>query len=125
MIIISHKGNLDKTTNFLNKAKNINYRYILERYGQEGVNALSSATPIDSGLTSQSWSYTIKQNKTNYTISWCNSNVVDGVPIVVLIQYGHATKNGGYVSGRDFINPAIKPIFDKIAEEAWKEITKL
>lgn len=98
---------------------------ILDKYGQAGVNALSAATPIDSGATASSWYYEITESKGNYTITWSNSNVADGVPIVILIQYGHATKNGGYVQGIDFINPTLKPMFKKIADDAWMEVIKI
>lgn len=95
----------------------------LEKYAQEGVAALSSATPVDSGLTAASWDYEIVKKKGAISIYWTNSNINAGVPIAVILQYGHGTNNGGYVQGRDYINPAIRPIFDKIAENAWKEVT--
>ena len=95
----------------------------LESYGREGVRALSSATPVDSGLTASSWDYNIQWNKNNVRLSWSNSNTTDrGTPIAILIQYGHGTKDGAYVQGRDFINPAIRPIFDKIADSVWQEV---
>jgi hypothetical protein len=96
----------------------------LDRYGQEGVAALASATPVDSGLTARSWYYEIKRDRNSATISFLNSNIQNGVPIAVILQYGHGTRNGGWVQGRDYINPAIQPIFDKIANSAWKEVTK-
>lgn len=103
------------------------YLRILERYGQEGVNALRDATPIDSGNTANSWSYEVRRWKnarsSGATISWVNSNVVDGVPIAILLQYGHATSSGSWVQGRDYINPALQPIFDKIANDVWKEVS--
>lgn len=125
MITFKQKGNFNKTERFLRDVSKINYRQILEKYGQEGVTALSAATPTDSGTTASSWSYEIKYSKGSYSVTWNNSNVVDGVPIAILIQYGHATGNGGYVQGRDYINPTLKPIFDKLADEAWREVTKL
>ena len=124
MITIKHKGDLKKTYTFLKKASKIDYLRILERYGQEGVNALSAATPVDSGVTANSWSYIIKKSRSSYTISWINSNIKGGAPIAILIQSGHGTRNGGYVIGIDYINPAMKPIFDKMADEAWREVTK-
>lgn len=96
---------------------------VLNRYGQQGVAALSSATPVDSGATSQSWDYEVKKLGGTYIISWTNSEVIDGVPVAILLQYGHGTGTGGYVQGRNYINPAIKPIFDKIANEVWKVVT--
>lgn len=101
-----------------------NFRSILERAGQEGVDALSRATPVDSGKTASSWSYEIRQNRSGLSIIWKNSNVVSGVPIAIILQYGHGTKNGGYVQGRDYINPALKPIFDRIAENVRREVSK-
>lgn len=124
MIIIKHHGNFDKTEKFLRKASRLNLIDILIRYGREGVSALSSATPIDTGNTANSWDYNIKINKNKYQINWTNSNVVDGVPIAIILQYGHGTKNGAYVEGIDYINPAIQPIFKKMADDIWKEVTK-
>lgn len=125
MAVISfhHKGNFQKTDNFLKKAKQGDYFRSLEKFAQEGVNALASATPIDSGKTAASWDYTISRSKGSVSITWTNSNINDGVNIAVIIQYGHGTRNGGYVQGRDYINPAIRPVFDKIAENVWKEVT--
>lgn len=87
--------------------------------------ALSAATPVDSGVTATSWSYEIIQNGSSISIVWNNSNVQEGINIAIILQYGHGTRNGGYVSGRDYINPALKPIFDKMADAAWKEVTRL
>lgn len=123
VITFHHKGNFQKTDNFLKKAKQGDYFRSLEKFAQEGVNALASATPIDSGKTAASWDYTISRSKGSVSITWTNSNVNDGVNIAVIIQYGHGTRNGGYVQGRDYINPAIRPVFDKIAENVWKEVT--
>lgn len=123
MIVIKHSGNFKNTETFLRRASRINVRNILEKYAREGVNALASATPVESGLTASSWGYEINYSKNSYSIIWTNDNVVNGVPIAIILQYGHATKNGGFVQGRDYINPAIRPIFDKIAEELWKEVT--
>lgn len=98
------------------------YLKILHRFGREGVTALSQATPYDTGLTSQSWDYEVTTTRDSYVITWTNSNVVNGVPIAIILRYGHGTGTGGYVQGRDYINPAIRPIFDKFADEAWKEV---
>lgn len=123
VITFHHKGNFQKTDNFLKKAKQGDYFRSLEKFAQEGVNALASATPIDSGKTAASWDYTISRSKGSVSITWTNSNINDGVNIAIIIQYGHGTRNGGYVQGRDYINPAIRPVFDKIAENVWKEVT--
>lgn len=125
MISLRQKGNFSKTTNFLEKAREVVHVGMLDKYGREGVAALMSATPVDSGETANSWYYTIEQSKGSATISFWNSNVQNGVPIAVILQYGHATRNGGWVEGRDYINPAIQPIFDKIADNVWKEVTNL
>lgn len=119
------KGNFSKTERFLERCKNLLKLGVLDRYGREGVNALSMATPVDTGKTASSWRYRITSTATSLSIEWINDNTTkDGIPIVVLIQYGHGTGNGGYVAGNDFINPAIKPIFDKISDALWKEVTK-
>lgn len=124
MISISYKGDFKKTEDFLKKSLASDYMAILNRYGQKGVSALSSATPKDSGETANSWGYRINNNKGSVSIIWTNSHVVDGVLIAVILQYGHATRNGGYVQGRDYINPAIRPIFDEISNDVWREVTK-
>lgn len=125
MILFQHKGDFSKTSMFLKKANNIDFRRLLSKYGQEGVNALALNTPVDSGITANSWSYEIIQNGNSLSIIWKNSNIIDGIPIAIIIQYGHATSNGGYVQGRDYINPAIQPIFDKIAEDAWRGVKSI
>ena len=124
MISLKQKGNFEKTTRFLNKAKKTDLIRILERYGKEGVSALAAATPKESGLTAESWSYEIRMNRYSYTLMWKNSHRVDGVPIAILLQYGHGTRNGGHVEGKDYINPAIKPIFDKMLAEILREVTE-
>lgn len=124
MIKLSSSGDFSKTFNFLNFMDKWKVEDILQRYAKEGVSALMAATPVDSGETAHSWSYEIKTNGKSSTIYWSNSNVNNGVNIAVILQYGHGTGTGGYVQGRDYINPAIRPIFDKIAEEAWKEVVK-
>lgn len=125
MISFRHKGDFSKLTSFMEKAKEIVKLGDLDKYGREGVAALASATPVDSGLTANSWYYKIEQKSGSATISFHNSNIQNGVPIAIILQYGHGTGTGGWVQGRDYINPAIQPIFDKIAETAWKEVTKL
>ena len=124
MISFRQKGDFSKLTRFLERAKNLVHLSDLDRYGREGVAALASATPVDTGKTAASWYYDIKINKESASITFDNSNIQNGVPIAIILQYGHGTKNGGWVEGRDYINPVIQPIFDKIAEEAWKEVTK-
>lgn len=125
MISFRQKGDFSKLTNFLEKAKEVVKLGDLDKYGREGVAALSSATPVDTGKTANSWYYKIENNNGSASISFYNSNIQNGVPIAIILQYGHGTGNGGYVEGRDYINPAIQPIFDKIAENAWREVTKL
>lgn len=118
------KGDFSKTDKFLKNVRDKNYIKILEKYAVQGVQALSSATPKKSGLTASSWSYKIVSNDRGVSIEWHNTNVNKGVNIAVILQYGHGTRNGGYVSGRDYINPALRPIFDKLANDAWKEVTR-
>lgn len=125
MITFQQKGDFSKLTSFLENVKGSASLGLLNKYGKAGVEALASATPQDSGLTSQSWSYRIERSKKSATISFYNSNIQDGVPIAIILQYGHATGNGGWVEGRDYINPAIQPIFDKLVQDAWREVTKL
>ena len=116
-------GGFTKTERFLNRMKRREYLNVLDKFGRDGVQALRNATPVDSGATAEAWDYEIKRTR-NYTeIVWTNSNINDGVPIAVILQYGHGTGTGGYVQGRDYINPAIRPVFDKIAEKAWKVVT--
>ena len=125
MISFRQKGDFSKLTRFLERAKEAVHIGDLDKFGKEGVAALASATPVDSGETANSWYYEIENRKGSVMISFHNSNVQNGVPIAVILQYGHGTRNGGWVQGRDYINPAIQPIFDKIAEAAWKEETNL
>ena len=123
MITFKHKGDFSKLTAYLQRAKKgVNIRS-LTKYADEGVAARSSATPVDSGLTASSWYHEIKDENGIVRISFHNSNVQNGVPIAILLQYGHGTRNGGWVQGRDYINPAIQPVFDKIANDAWREVT--
>lgn len=125
MITFRHKGDFSKLTRFLEKAKETVRLGDLDKYGREGVAALASATPIDTGLTASSWYYEIENKNGRATISFHNSNIQNGVSIAIILQYGHGTGNGGWVEGRDYINPAIQPIFDKIVNNAWREVTKL
>lgn len=124
MIKITNSGDFSKTFKFLNFMSNWKIDKILQKYGQQGVAALAAATPVESGTTANSWSYEIKSSGQSATIYWSNSNVNKGVNIAVILQYGHGTGTGGYVQGRDYINPAMRPVFDKIAEEAWREVVK-
>ncbi len=112
-----------KTEDFLKKAKELKIESVLSKYGAQGVQALASATPIDSGRTASSWGYEVEQTSGGWSIHWTNDNINQNVNIAVILQYGHGTGTGGYVAGMDYINPAIAPIFDKIADEAWREIT--
>lgn len=124
MIRFRQKGDFRKLTRFLERANNAVRLGNLDKYGREGVAALSSATPVDSGLTASSWYYEITNKNGIAKISFYNSNVQNGVPVAILLQYGHGTGTGGWVEGIDYINPSIRPIFNKIAETAWREVTK-
>ena len=123
MIKMTNHGSFENTERFFDNSKDLSRRLrtAFERYGAKGVEALRSATPKDSGLTANSWSYTIE----DWGIGFSNSNIQDGYSVALLIQYGHATRDGGYVEGIDFINPALRPIFEEIAEECWKEVKSL
>lgn len=125
MIRFRQKGDFSNLTRFLERAKEAVKIGDLDKYGKEGVAALASATPTETGKTASSWYYQIKRQNGSVSIEFNNSNINKGVPIAVILQYGHGTGTGGWVQGRDYINPAIQPIFDKIAENAWKEVTKL
>ena len=125
MIGFRQKGDFSKTTKFLTKLKQNVDISTFEKYGKKGVAALASATPVDSGLTANSWYYKIEKTNDSISLLFCNSNIQNGVPIAVILQYGHGTRNGGWVQGRDYINPAIQPIFDQMVKEAWGEVTKL
>ena len=124
MIKFRQKGDFSNLTRFLERAKNLVHISDLDRYGREGVAALASATPGDTGKTAASCYHDIKMNTEPASITFNQANIQNGVPIAIILQYGHGTRNGGWVEGRDYINPVIQPIFDKIAEEAWKEVTK-
>jgi hypothetical protein len=124
MITFRHRGSLSKTTQLLERAKHAVRLADLDRFGREGVAALASATPVDSGHTANSWYYEITYTKSGATIAFKNSNIQNGVPIAIILQYGHGTGTGGWVEGRDYINPAIQPIFDRLADEAWREVVR-
>lgn len=125
MITFHSKGNWKKTRNFLRRAVLDKELAVLNYYGKKGVEALTSMTPIDTGLTAASWYYQIvRDDNGQIALQFCNSNVKDYVPIAVIIQYGHATKSGSWVEGKDYINPAIQPIFDQIANDVWREVTR-
>lgn len=125
MISFRQKGDFSKLTRFLERAKKAVKVSDLDKYGREGVAALASATPVETGLTASSWNYEIEIQNGSATIGFYNTNVNKGVPIAIILQYGHGTRNGGWVQGRDYINPAIQPVFDRITEAAWKEVTGL
>lgn len=125
MITVRHKGSFSKTIRYFARVKEAVKVRDLDRFGKEGVAALASATPIDSGETASNWYYEINRGSESTSITFNNSNIQNGVPIAIILQYGHATRNGGWVQGRDYINPAVQPILDKIAENAWKEVTRL
>ena len=124
VIIFRQRGKLAKTRSFLKRCSDLQLDDVLDRYGQEGVEALAHGTPKDTGKTAASWSYRVTKGKDSITITWSNSNIEDGVPIAVILQYGHGTRNGGYVEGVDYINPAMRPVFDRIAARAWGEVRK-
>lgn len=124
---IKADGTWSKTAKYLDAAQKIKLKLtsMFDSYGKEGVIALSAATPVDTGNTAASWGYEVKTTDSSINLIWTNSNIVDGVPVAILIQYGHGTKNGGYVQGKDFINPTLVPIFEKMANQIWKEVEAL
>ena len=125
MISFRQKGDFSKLNRYLERVKESAKIGVLDKYGREGVAALASATPVETGKTANSWYYEIKRQNGSVSIEFKNSNIKDGIPIAVILQYGHGTGTGGWVQGRDYIHPAIQPIFDKIADSAWKEVTKI
>ena len=125
MIVVRHKGDFSKSFRYLERLRETVRLGDLDKYGREGVAALASATPTETGLTAGSWRYEIERTNGSVSINFLNSNIQNGVPIAIILQYGHGTGTGGWVEGRDYINPAIQPIFDKIANDAWKEVTSL
>lgn len=125
MITFKHKGDFPKINRHLERLKEVARLGILNKYGREGVAALKSATPMDTGKTAEGWYYEIEHTKQSSIIRFNNSNVNDGVPIAIILQYGHGTGTGGWVEGRDYINPAVQPVFDRIKSEVWREVTKV
>ena len=124
MITFRHKGDFSKTYKLFERAREAVRLGDLDKFGREGVAALASATPVNTGLTANSWYYEIKHEKGSVSIIFCNSNIQNGVPIAIILQYGHGTRNGGWVQGRDYINPAVQPIFDRLVDNAWREVTR-
>ena len=126
-ISIHQKGDFKNIEKLFKNSSNIETRTraILEKYGREGVNSLQANTPTDTGKTSNSWRYEISRSKSGLVVGWYNSNIVNGVPIAVLLQYGHATRDGDFIDGIDYINPALKPIFDKLRIDIWREVFAL
>lgn len=124
MITVESKGNFDNTEKLLKRIKSRDYLKVLDKFGQRGVTALSGATPTRSGKTASSWDYEVLVSGGSVILQWTNSNINNGVSIAIILQYGHGTRNGGYVVGRDYINPAMRPLFDKMADEAWKAVIK-
>ena len=125
MISVRCNGDFSKSKRYLDRVRRAARLGHFDKFGREGVAALASATPVDSGLTASSWEYKIEQTKESLTISFHNTNVQNGVPIAIILQYGHGTGTGGWVQGRDYINPAIQPVFDRIVDEAWREVAKV
>lgn len=123
IIEIKSSGSFRNTDRWFNKMSRPDVWVTLNSYGRQGVAALAAATPLDSGNTANSWTYEVEITRTRTTLTWLNTNTVNGVNIAIILQYGHGTGTGGYVAGRDYINPAIKPIFDDIANGVWKEVT--
>ena len=123
MIQCRVKGDFKKTNKFLKRSQRMDFESLLKKYAEEGVKALAAATPVITGKTAASWGYEIDSQKTKKSIYWTNSNINDGVPIAVILEYGHGTGWGGYVQGRHYISPAIRPVFDKIVDNIWREVT--
>lgn len=123
MITFTSSGSFSKTESFLKRMSRADIFQTLDKYGLMGVQALAAATPVDSGVTAASWSYEVRRTRNSYSIVWTNSHIENGVPIAIILQYGHGTGTGGYVQGHDYINPAIKPVFDQIADSVWKVVT--
>ena len=124
LMTFKQQGDFKKLSSFLERMKKTLKKTTLDKYGKEGVQALMAATPVDTGLTASLWHYDINMSKDSSSISFYNDNIDNGVPIAIILNYGHGTRNGGYVKGRNYINPAIQPIFDKLAQEAWKEVIR-
>lgn len=124
MIKVRTKGSSKNAERFLHRMEKQEHLRGLERYGPMGVAALKAATPVDSSETANSWTYSIVKEKDFYSIVWRNTHVVNGTPVAILLQFGHGTRQGGFVHGRDYINPAIRPVFDQILSAMWKVVTK-
>lgn len=122
MITVKSEGSFNNIESFLYKMKKDDINSLLNNFGRQGVDALKINTPVDTGLAASSWDYQIEYKNGLYSIVWTNSNIESGVPVVILIQYGHATGTGGWVEGKDFINPAIRPLFDKFAQQLWERV---
>lgn len=125
MITFSSTGSFKNTESFLKAMAKLEIRRLIESQAQAGVTALATATPLESGLAASSWGYEIRQNGSSLTIAWTNSDVENGFPVAITLQYGYGTGTGGYVQGRDYINPAIRPVFDEIADKVWKAVTSV
>ena len=123
MITFESKGDFKNTERFLKKMKSFDFSKSLKNVAQEGVRALAAATPVDSGLAADSWGYRIERSKSSFQIIWTNNDIESGFPVALMLQYGHGTGTGGYVQGRDYINPAMRPIFDRIISDLWTEVT--
>ena len=121
-IELESRGSFQKTEKFLRAMSKKDIYANLERYGAEGAAALAANTPTDSGITAQAWTYKVFRKGTLWSVVWYNHHVVSGVPVVILLQYGHGTRTGGFVQGRDFINPVIRPLFERISEDVWKAV---
>lgn len=124
-ISFKQKGDFSNLTKYLERVKEAARIGVLDKYGRKGVSALASATPVETGLAANSWYYKIERSANSARIIFCNNDIENGFPVAIMLQYGHGTGTGGWVEGRDYINPAIQPIFDEIADAAWKEVTKL
>ena len=131
MIAVRTRGNFDNTEKYLKSLASKDYRPILDAYARRGLEALINATPVDTGITAESWGYKIQNDSHGVSIEWYNTNTIDGyafggkgTPVIILLQYGHATGTGGYVEGYDIINPAIRPIFDELSKELWEEVKR-
>lgn len=124
-VSFNHRGSFKNLESFLKAVEKLDIRALCEIYARDGVAALSAATPRDTGLASSSWGYEIQTDSDRVTITWTNDNHEDGFPVAIMLQYGYLTGTGGYVQGEDYINPAIRPIFDRISDEVWKAVTSL
>lgn len=124
IVSVTQKGNFKKTDRFLSKVVSLHFERKLKHYGELGVQALKAATPKDTGKTAESWNYEIVQEEGRTVLYWRNENLSQGIPVVIILQYGHVTRNGGFVEGIDFINPTLKPLFERMAKEAWKEVVR-